>query len=126
MPRGWRGGVGACWWSGAPRAGVCRPGGCGAVRARRVLDSGSAGRAPANAGRGGGPGARGCHGESQGDTGKLLDVLVPALAVVWGQVGVGVACHAMAALGLGFRAWEVWGCVQNVQGECWEGAGHVG
>ena len=75
------------------------------MRARRVLDSGSAGRAPANAGRGGGPGARGCHGESQGGTGRLLDVLVAGFGAGLEQDGMVVAVPCHGWLELGFRAW---------------------
>ena len=41
----------APWWSGAHRAGVCRPGWLRTVRACKLLDSMSAGSAPAGAGR---------------------------------------------------------------------------
>ena len=77
--------------SGPARSGPGRAGVAVAVHACRVFDRGSAGRAPAKAGRGGGPGARAWHGEIRGIQGKLLDVLVPVLAVVWGQVGMVVA-----------------------------------
>ena len=53
-----------------------RRGDGGAVHARRLFDSEMAGRAPATAGNGVGQERWGCHGESQGDTGQLLDMVV--------------------------------------------------
>ena len=42
----------------------------------------------------------------QGDTGKVQDMVVEALAAGWDKVGMVGAYHAMAALVLGFRVWE--------------------
>ena len=77
-----RGGTGPCL--GRERGGVAHAGvvgrlarvlvgrgGGGAVRARKVLDSGSADRAPMFAGRGRGLVRWGWHGELLGDSGKL-------------------------------------------------------
>ena len=61
-------------------------GGRGAVRARRVLDSGSAGRAPANAGREGGQEQRLGMGKLQGDKGYVQDVLAHALGAGWDKM----------------------------------------
>ena len=58
----------------------------------------------------------------QGGKGKVQDMVVQWIAVGWKQVGMGVACHAMAALGLGFRVWGVWGVSRGVRGywvRCW-------
>ena len=71
-------------WDGVAHVGVVgrlgdvlnRRGGGGAVHARRLFDSEKAGRAPATAGNGVGQERWGCHGESQGDTGQLLDMVV--------------------------------------------------
>ena len=71
--------------------GTCVHAGCSTV--------GLAGRAPAMAGRGGGPGTRGCHGELQGDTGYLLDVLVHALGAGWDKMTWWWHVHGMACLG---------------------------
>ena len=57
-------------------------------------------------GRRRGPGARGGHGEVQGDRGQLQDMLVAGFGAGLEQDGMVVACHATAALGLGFRVWE--------------------
>ena len=66
-------------------------GGCGAVRARRVFDTRSAGRAPPIAGRGGGPGARGRVGEHQGGRGQLQDKVGCCFAAGLEQDGMVVA-----------------------------------
>ena len=105
---GVRGGVGACWWSGAPRAGAGRPGWLWCGHACGVFDSGSAGRAPANAGRGGGPGAWGWHGEVQGDRGCLLDMQVAGFWCWFAKWPWWWPCPWHGCLGLGFRAWGVW------------------
>ena len=85
----------------------------GAVHARKVLDSGSAGSSLAIAGRGGGPGAMGWLGVVQGDTGKVQDMVVQWIAAGWEQVGMGVACPWHCMLRLGFRAWGCWVCPER-------------
>ena len=89
-----RGGTGPCL--GRARGGVAHAGavgrlvrvlvgrgGGGAVRARKVLDSGSADRAPTFAGRGRGLEQWGGHEVVQGDKGCLLDMLACCLAAGW-------------------------------------------
>ena len=49
-------------------------------------------------------------------------MLVQWLAVVWEQVGMGVACPWHGMLRLEFRAWGVWGVFRGVRGygvRCW-------
>ena len=79
---------------GPGRAGVAV-----AVHARRVFDRGSAGRAPANAGRGGGPGARGWHGEVQGDKSYVQDMVALRFAAGWDKVAWWMACPWPGSLG---------------------------
>ena len=92
--RGWRAGDGCV---GVARARACRPWWSWHGHARQVLDRLPAGRAPANAGRGRGleQGAR--VGEYLGSKGQLQDEVGCCFAAGLGQVGMGVACHAMAA-----------------------------
>ena len=58
---------------------------------------GLAGRAPAIAGRGGGPGARGWHGVPQGDRGCLLHMVACWFAAVWSSGPSGGHVHGRAA-----------------------------
>ena len=69
--------------SGASREGAGRPAWCKACGAQQLLDRMSAGSAPMITGGRRGPGARGGHGEVQGDRGQLLDMVVCCFAAGW-------------------------------------------
>ena len=117
-----RGAWSVLWWSGAPRAGVCRPGWLRTVRARKLLDRVSADRTPASAGRGRGLVRWGCHGELQGGHRQAPGHAGSLLCCWLVASGHGGGCHAMAALGLGFRVWGEWGVSRGCRRHwvrCW-------
>ena len=114
--RGSRGAWHVLWWSGVPRAGVCWPGWLRTVRARKLLDSGTACRTPATAGRGGGQEQGGRAGVPQGGGWQLQDVLVAGFGAGLAKWPGWWPCPWHGYLGLGFRVWGCWVCVQKVQG----------
>ena len=71
--------------------GVCMHAGCSTA--------GLAGRAPAIAARGGGPGARGWHGEVQGDKSYVQDMVALRFAAGWDKVAWWMACPWHGSLG---------------------------
>ena len=87
----------ASWKSGPARSGAGRAGVAAICCARKVFDRVSAGRTPAIAGKREGPGAWAWHGELRGVQGKLLDKVGCCFAAGLGQVGMVVACHAIAS-----------------------------
>ena len=129
---GW-GGTGACLggaWDGVVRAvAVGRlgmvlvgRGGGGAVHAHRVFDCGSAGRAPATAGRGGGQEQGGRAGVPQGGGWQLQDVLVTGFGAGLAKWPGWWPCPWHGHLGLGFRVWGAGFVSRTCRGygvRCW-------
>ena len=108
VPGGVNGGAARAGRSGPARARVGRSGWLRRVHACRVLDSGSGRQSTGDCGQGRGSWCEGCHGESQGDTGKLLDVLVAGFWCWFAKWPWWWPCPWHGCLGLGFRAWGVW------------------
>ena len=87
----------ASWRSGPARSGAGRAEVAAICCACKVFDRVSAGRTPAISGKREGPGAWAWHGELHGVQVKLLDKVGCWFAAGLGQVGMVVACHAIAS-----------------------------